>query len=130
MNRDDYGSVSAEANSAGHHSLIREYLADWYITNPRIRGACAYAIREVGDVEGSEIYVLIDVEPAMDSEETLPVWLAHCDAWQRELKARTACKVHLERRASSEAPVASWTSGRAERQCIEVWSSRNLGDEC
>jgi hypothetical protein len=79
-------------------SGLGNVLAGWYVATPRIRRACAYEIRG-GGADGqsvSDIYVLLDVEPAMDSDEVLPVWLAHSGAWQVELQARTARTVHLD----------------------------------
>lgn len=75
-------------------SPISRVLADWYTANPRIRRACAYGTRDdVDEREGSEIHVVVELEPVTDSEEVLPVWLARSGAWQLELQARTACTV-------------------------------------
>jgi hypothetical protein len=109
-------------------SLISRVLADWYTANPRIRRACAYQMRDdVDERGGSEIHILLDVEPVMDSEEILPVWLAHSGAWQLELQARTARTVHLGWLSPGEAAIPSLVGGRLTPRSIGVWFSRNDG---
>ncbi len=110
-------------------SLISRVLTDWYTANPRVRRACAYQMREdVHEREESEIHVLVDVEPVMDSEEILPVWLAHSAAWQLELQARTACRVHLGWLSPDQAAISSLIGEGIARRSIGVWFSRNDGE--
>jgi hypothetical protein len=42
------------------------------------------------------IDVVVEPLPVADSEETLPVWMANCNHWLRELQARTGRPVRLE----------------------------------
>lgn len=114
---------------AHDYSPIDSVLAGWYAANPRIRRACAYAMRDddVGERKRNDIYVLVDVEPVMDSEEILPVWLAHSSAWQLELQARTACTVHLGWLGPVETAIPSLAGGGVTPRSIGVWFSRNDG---
>jgi hypothetical protein len=66
-------------------------LDSWHAANPRIRRACAFGMQG----EDAELHVLVDLEPVMDSEETVPVWLSCADRWEGQLRARTARTVHL-----------------------------------
>jgi hypothetical protein len=45
---------------------------------------------------GDEITVAIEVEPVVDSEETLVLWLANSDQWQSQLQEQTRSPVSLE----------------------------------
>ena len=112
---------------AHDYALIDSILAGWYAANPRIRRAYAYEMRDydVGERKGKDIYVLVDVEPVMDSEEILPVWLAHSGGWQLELQARTACTVHLGWLRPDEATVPNSVGGGAAARSIGVWFSGN-----
>jgi hypothetical protein len=112
---------------AHDYALIDSTVAGWYAANPRIRRAYAYQMRDydVGEPKGNDIYVLVDVEPVMDSEEGLPVWLAHSGAWQLELQARTACTVHLGWLHPDETTVLNSVGGGAAARSIGVWFSRN-----
>ena len=115
---------------AHDYALIDGTLAGWYAANPRIRRAFAYQMRddEVGEPKGNDIYVLVDVEPVMDSEEVLPVWLAHSGAWQLELQARTACTVHLGWLGPDETAIPSFVGDRFAPRSIGVLFSRNEHD--
>jgi hypothetical protein len=112
---------------AHDYALIDSTLASWYAANPRIRRAFAYQMRddEVGEPKGNHIHVLVDVEPVMDSEEILPVWLAHSGAWQLELQARTACTVHLGWLGPDETAIPSFAGDRLALRSIGVLFSRN-----
>lgn len=77
--------------------LILRALADWYVRNPRVRRACAFRQREEDMEQQSPdvLHVFLDVEPVMDSEEVLPVWLTHAQGWQLQLQTMTGCTVYL-----------------------------------
>ena len=108
-------------------SLIASVLAHWYAANPRVRRAFAYQMQDdkVDEPKGNDIYVLVDVEPVMDSEEILPVWLVHSGEWQLELQARIACKVHLRWLAPDETAMPSSVGNGFAPRSIGVLFSRN-----
>lgn len=74
---------------------------------------------------GHDIHILVDVEPMMDSDEALPVWLAHAGAWQLELQARTACTVYLGWLGPNEPAVPSLGDGEFAPRSVGVWSSKD-----
>ena len=114
---------------AHDYSLIASVLAGWYAANPRIRRAYAYEIDyDVGERKANDIHVLVDVEPVMDSEEILPVWLAHSGAWQLELQARIACTVHLGWLGSDETAIPSFIGDRFAPRSVGVLFSRDEHD--
>ena len=124
------GEYVRVAHDAPVTALIASILAGWYAANPRIRRAFAYEMRDDDVVErkGNDIYVLVDVEPVMDSEEILPVWLAHSVAWQLELQARTACTVHLGWLGPDETAIPSFVGDKFAPRSIGVLFSRNEHD--
>jgi hypothetical protein len=44
------------------------------------------------------IDVAVEPQPVADSEESLPVWMAHCETWRRQLQALTGRAVRLQLR--------------------------------
>lgn len=108
-------------------SLIGGVLAGWCAANPRIRRAWAYQVHngDVGERDANDIYVLLDVEPVMDSEEVLPVWLARRGAWQLELQARAARTVHLGWLGPDDTAIPDSADGGTARRNIGVWFSRS-----
>jgi len=66
---------------------LRGLIEEWAADNPRVR-----RVR----ISENAAEVAVAPCPVGDSEETLPVWIAHCDAWRRELVALTGRSVHLE----------------------------------
>lgn len=75
--------------------------------------------------KGNDVYILVDVEPVMDSDEALPVLLAHADAWQLELQARTAFTVHIGWLGPDEPAVPSLVDGEFAPRSVGVWSSKD-----
>lgn len=98
-------------------SRVGGVLAAWCAANPRIRRAFAYELHDEGAGGRNGIHVLVDVEPVMESEEVLPVWLANADAWQCELQAMAACPVSLGSMGPYEAPLPGLKS---------VWFSEGM----
>jgi len=75
---------------------ILQALDTWYTGNPHVRRACAFRAREGrGAREQGVLHVLLDVEPVMDSDENLPVWLANSRIWESQLEQATGCDIHL-----------------------------------
>jgi hypothetical protein len=44
------------------------------------------------------IDVAVEPQPVADSEESLPVWMAHCETWRRQLQVLTGQAVRLQLR--------------------------------
>lgn len=66
-----------------------EALCAWYGSRPEIRRL--WALR---DTQG--LRVLVYVEPAPDSSEIHPAWIANREVWIDELQLRTGSLVRLE----------------------------------
>jgi len=64
-------------------------LAAWYDTHPTVRRMWA-----IKDAE--TLRVIVTLEPTVDSDDTLPAWLAQSQAWVRDLQSQTASLVELE----------------------------------
>ena len=71
-------------------SLESAVLTAWYGARPEIRRLLA-----IRDAEG--LRVLVRLEPANDSDEIHPAWLAKHDEWMDELQWHTGRAVRLER---------------------------------
>lgn len=69
--------------------LESSVLSAWYCSRPEIRRLLA-----IRDREG--LRVLIDLEPALDSNEIHPAWMANRTAWTDELQWHTGVPVRLE----------------------------------
>jgi hypothetical protein len=70
-------------------TLESAVLSVWYCSRPEIRRLLA-----VRDSEG--LRVLIEIEPALDSDEIHPAWMANRTAWTQELQWHTGANVRLE----------------------------------
>jgi len=64
-------------------------LSAWYCSRPEIR-----RLRAIRDTEG--LRVLVELEPAQDSNEIHPAWIANRDEWADELQGHTGTAVRLE----------------------------------
>ena len=64
-------------------------LARWYDAHPSIR-------RLVGITVGEELRVIVAIDPTLDDDDILPVWLANTRIWTKELCAHTGRSVRLE----------------------------------
>ena len=71
-------------------------IAEWAERNPRIRRVWVDSRAERAAAPEGAIAIALELQPVADSEETLAVWLAHCEEWRRELHARTGRIVDLE----------------------------------
>ena len=74
-------AMNAEADA------LRRAILDWASTTPRVRRVWMF-----DDATG----IAVEPRPVGDSEETLPVWFAHCEQWLRELQTRTGRALHME----------------------------------
>ena len=70
-------------------SLESAVLMAWYRSRPEIRRLLA-----VRDAEG--LRVLVELEPAPDSNEIHPAWIANRHDWTDELQGSTGSAVRLE----------------------------------
>ena len=66
---------------------LRRLIEAWAAANPRVRHVL---------ISADAAEVAVAPCPVADSEETLPVWIAHCDAWRRELIELTGRSVRLD----------------------------------
>lgn len=65
-------------------TTVSNALAGWYAAHSTVRRLWA--------IENSEgVRVIVALEPTHHGDDTLPVWLANCDAWAIDLQ------VHLQR---------------------------------
>lgn len=71
-------------------SLESAVLSAWYCSRPEIRRLLA-----IRDGEGMR--VLVELEPAQDSDETNPAWVANQHEWADELEWHTGASIRLER---------------------------------
>jgi hypothetical protein len=70
-------------------SLDSAVLSAWYCARPEVRQLLA-----LRDDEG--LRVLVHLEPAQDSGEINPAWMANRDVWANELRWHTGSAVRLE----------------------------------
>jgi hypothetical protein len=70
-------------------ALESAVLSAWYCSRPEVRRLLA-----VRDSDG--LRVLLQLEPAQDSGETHPAWIANCREWAHELRWQTGVAVQLE----------------------------------
>lgn len=72
---------------SGETERLRGLIEAWAAANPRVR-----RVR----ISEDAAQVAVVPCPVADSEETLPVWIAHGDAWRRELVELTGRPVRLD----------------------------------
>lgn len=78
-------SVPAAANTTAE-SLA---LSFWYDSHPAIRRLWGIRVAQ-------GLRVIVTIDPTVDDDDVLPVWLANTKAWSRELHLRTGHLVQLE----------------------------------
>lgn len=64
-------------------------LANWYDANPAVR-------RLWGIQDAVTLRVAVALESTHDGNDIYPAWLAHCQAWARDLNRLTGKAVELE----------------------------------
>jgi mannosyltransferase OCH1-like enzyme len=72
---------------SGETEALRRLIEEWAAANPRVRRVW---------ISEDATEVAVAPCPVADSEETLPVWIAHCDAWRLELLEVTGLLVRLD----------------------------------
>jgi len=70
-------------------ALESSVLSAWYSSRPEIRRLLA-----IRDTAG--LRVLVELEPAQDSDELNPAWMANRRLWADELQWHTGANVRLE----------------------------------
>jgi hypothetical protein len=77
-------------------ALESAVLSAWYCSRPEVRRLLAFK-----DAEG--LRVLLQLEPAQDSDETHPAWMANRREWADELQWHTGTHIRLEHLANAAA---------------------------
>jgi hypothetical protein len=75
---------------------LSQLIAGWAAENPKIRRVWLFASPEREATHPESIAVTVELQPVGDSEETLPIWMAHCEQWRKELEARLGHPVPID----------------------------------
>lgn len=78
------------SRSDGLGRPLTALIADWAAGSPRIRRVWLFA------APSRNIALTMELQPVADSEETLAVWMAHCEQWRRQLQDRIGEPVDLD----------------------------------
>jgi predicted nucleotidyltransferase len=75
----------------------RAALVAWAEANPRVQRVWVFA----GDAprnesQDTDLDLAIELTPAVDSDETLAVWVANAEKWHDDLERRTGTSIDLE----------------------------------
>jgi hypothetical protein len=76
------------SRSDGRGRPLNAVISSWAAGNPKVR--------RVWLSDGRRLAVLLELHPSGDSEETMAIWMAHCDRWREELKAQVGEPVDLD----------------------------------
>jgi hypothetical protein len=68
---------------------VSKILKGWAAGNPKIRRVWLSA-------DPDRLAVMVELHPVGDSEETMAVWMAHCDSWRAQLKAQLGEPVQID----------------------------------
>jgi hypothetical protein len=96
--------LTSRSDGRGHP--LSELIAGWAAGNPRIRRAWLFATRGADSAPPEDIGVTVELQPVGDSEETLAIWMAHCEHWRKELETRLGRPVPLDWRDSDGGTLA------------------------
>jgi hypothetical protein len=81
-------SIDTSSSTGPEAAELPAVLSQWYAANP--------AVRRLWAVEDSfAVRIHLTLEPTLDGPDTLPVWLAHCHNWTRDLQLLTNRDVQL-----------------------------------
>ena len=76
---------------------LTDSIAQWAAGNPRIRRVWLFGNGAPQDHSGNgRIELAVELEPVVDSEETLAIWIANAGSWQSQLRKRVSAPVELE----------------------------------
>jgi hypothetical protein len=85
------------SRSDGRGRPLKDLVCGWAAGNPRIRRVWLSADPSRNAKRGyADISLLLELQPVGDSEETLATWMAHCNAWSREIQAELGEPVDLD----------------------------------
>ena len=76
--------------SDGRGAALSALVADWASHTPKVRRVW---LAERG--ERDALSIALELQPVGDSEESMPLWMAHCEQWRRELASRLGRDVDL-----------------------------------
>lgn len=76
--------------SDGRGAPLSALIADWASHTPKVRRVW---LTERGDNDA--LAIALELQPTGDSEESMPLWMAHCEQWRQELAARLGRDVDL-----------------------------------
>jgi hypothetical protein len=94
------------SRSDGRGQPLSTLIAHWAAANPKIRRVWLIASPGRDAAQSEDIAVTVELQPVGDSEETLAVWMAHCEQWRKELEARVGHPVPLDWRDTDGATSA------------------------
>lgn len=84
------------SRSDGRGRPLSALIAGWAAGNPRIRRVWLFAGPAADPARRDEdIALTVELQPVGDSEETLALWMTHCEQWRRQLQAQIGQAVRL-----------------------------------
>lgn len=83
------------SSSDGRGAALSETIGEWAARNPRIRRVWVAGSR-AADRSAEPLPIALELQPVGDSEETMVLWIAHCEKWRRDLQAQVGRAVALE----------------------------------
>jgi hypothetical protein len=90
---------------------LSRLITDWAAASPKIRRVWLFASPGRDAAQSEDIAVTVELQPVGDSEETLAVWMAHCEQWRRELEACVGHPVPIDWRDTDGATIATPPGG-------------------
>jgi predicted nucleotidyltransferase len=85
-----------EARMSGLGHDVRSAIKDWAQATPRVRRVWVIGSRAKGSERpDSDLDIAIEIEPVVDSEETLSRWMVKADEWAAQLQKVVGPKVDL-----------------------------------
>lgn len=78
------------SRSDGQGRPLGATIAGWAAANPKVRRVWLSATPD------ERIALLVELAPVGDSEETLAVWMAHCNEWEAGLRGAIGAPVSLQ----------------------------------
>ena len=99
--------IRLTSRSDGRGQPLSLLLESWAVRNPKIRRVwlLANAGRESADPE--DIAIALELQPVGDSEETLAIWMAHCEQWSKELAAHVGHPIPINWRDPDRGKMAT-----------------------
>jgi hypothetical protein len=116
---------------ANNSSRIVSIASEWYALNPDIRWLWLYEAGEADPEDAGDIYVIVALTPACDSDEISPIWLAKSTGWQRELQTLIRRRVHLDWFDADTAVVPAAVGREQAHVCLAsiAWRSPALDSD-